>query len=118
LTTIAVYSLHKSSLVDQSFVDVTAVCGTHTHCVHEWCVLLQVWKIFWAQKRTTFAWISVTVAGFVFEKLTTETSTWAIWKQADVLQPKQMIYLRLLQVFKLNTTALCSLNNSTSNLQT
>jgi len=36
----------------------------------------------------SLVWISVTVAGFMFEKLTTETSTWDIWKQADVLQYK------------------------------
>jgi len=36
----------------------------------------------------SLVWISVTVAGFMFEKLTTETSTWDVWKQADVLQYK------------------------------
>jgi len=32
------------------------------------------------------AWILVAVAGFMFEKLIAETSTWEIWKRADVLQ--------------------------------
>ena len=58
----------------------------------------------------TFAWISVTVDGLMFEKLTTETSTWDICKQCDVLQHKN--YMCLSQVCRFNITAISSLNNS------